>query len=350
VALIFIQTFEVLMRIEKLFPEKLLERIQAVGHHHPNDIRLSIAKMLSGKPLTIDNINNHDVDAKLLELYLFVIHVLILNGKIDMDRMQLAVSILDSVKDSIDTRLKVTAMSLLQYIKYRNNYIIATNFADHLCKTPLLTRPTLLKSDAGYIYYPNRTISKNGIPIHHFIYCIMSAEDIASDNRDRGNRALTFNGEMQEGIFVLLGFSDEGATEGGLMIPIPGLNIIEKSLLDGIPSDIAKDITIHNLIRIILYIQSGDPDIRTYKNTLRFKGKSTSKVCHEDQNLTTEPVQLVGYNWKKDIVHYIEKSDVRGFYRNQRCGPGRTQTVTKWIKESVRTYKNVLKPKQDVGQ
>ena len=90
-------------------------------------------------------------------------------------------------------------------------------------------------------------------------------------------------------------------------------------------------------LSMLVYLNTGTPDIRGFQNTIRYKTKQDGKkhkkvVKREDLMLCPYPVFLVGYNWKKgdkvfrNSAEYDVKSWMRrGGYVNQPCGKGRSE-------------------------
>ena len=92
------------------------------------------------------------------------------------------------------------------------------------------------------------------------------------------------------------------------------------------------------LLKILAYIHSGQPDIREFKNELRYRGNS-SKVVKKDQLLSQENIHLVGYNWKKAPIYHIDSTRVSGHFRWQRYDKGLSKVKLTWINEHQRCFR-----------
>jgi len=93
------------------------------------------------------------------------------------------------------------------------------------------------------------------------------------------------------------------------------------------------------LINLLAYIQSGDPDLRSFKNTLRYRGHSTTKVVNADQHLSQEEVVLVGYGYKKERLKTDESWSSMPHFGWRWHGPGKKQIKLTYIKGSVKKWK-----------
>ena len=117
---------------------------------------------------------------------------------------------------------------------------------------------------------------------------------------------------------------------------------LEKEILNRIKSmhdDIfnARE-SIHQILKVIAYIHSGQPDIREFKNELHYRGNS-SKVIKKDQNLSQENIHLVGYNWKKAPIYHVDSTRVSGHFRWQRYDKGLSKVKLTWINEHERNFR-----------
>jgi len=90
------------------------------------------------------------------------------------------------------------------------------------------------------------------------------------------------------------------------------------------------------VINALLYIYSGDPDLREY----RPPGKELPR--RERDNLVrqfgNEAAFLVSWDWKKPKVYNVDSTVVSGHYRWQPCGPGLSRVKRIWIDSHVRSY------------
>lgn len=95
------------------------------------------------------------------------------------------------------------------------------------------------------------------------------------------------------------------------------------------------------LLKCLIYIQSGDPDLRKYRPP-KIESKNPKKIRsfyrkHHDNSLI--PMILVGYDFKKPVVYQVGETSVTGHFRWQPYGEGRTKVKLIWIDEHLRHYK-----------
>jgi len=94
-------------------------------------------------------------------------------------------------------------------------------------------------------------------------------------------------------------------------------------------------------IKCLLYLQTGDPDLRTAKAPEIPETKKEKKRRHffrDAADISLLDVMLVGYDHMKKRVYHVDGTTVCGHFRKQPCGPGRTKVVIIWIDEHERTY------------
>lgn len=102
-------------------------------------------------------------------------------------------------------------------------------------------------------------------------------------------------------------------------------------------------------VSIIIYLNTGQPDIRSFKNTIRYnkkqKGKKYKKtIKKEDLMLCPYKIFLVGYGWKKggrlfksESSYELKSWPKRGGWVNQPFGKGRAER--RWQYRSGTTVK-----------
>lgn len=94
------------------------------------------------------------------------------------------------------------------------------------------------------------------------------------------------------------------------------------------------------LINALVYIKSGDPDLRDYtppKKPANFSGRERAWVRANREN-SLYPMTLVGFGYKKPNLRHVDESAVTGHFRWQPYGTGRTQVKLIWISAHVRKY------------
>ena len=90
------------------------------------------------------------------------------------------------------------------------------------------------------------------------------------------------------------------------------------------------------LVKLMIYIETGQPDIREFKNEIRYRGQG-KKPVKKDRDLATGTINLVGFGWKKPVIYGLDSWPVKGFFRSQRHGPGNSLLKIIYIDEQVRS-------------
>lgn len=96
------------------------------------------------------------------------------------------------------------------------------------------------------------------------------------------------------------------------------------------------------LFNALVYLQSGDPDLRELTPHVDDKTKGRrerDRARQLNENKATLPVILVGYDWKKPKRFLVDQTSVAGHFRWQPCGEKFSQVKLIWIDEHLRTYK-----------
>lgn len=88
-------------------------------------------------------------------------------------------------------------------------------------------------------------------------------------------------------------------------------------------------------INLMVYINSGNPDLREFRNKITYRSPASTKPVRSCTDLSAEAIYLVGYGWKKEtIINYDAKSWEReGHFRWQPHGPGLTLRKLIWLDE-----------------
>lgn len=92
------------------------------------------------------------------------------------------------------------------------------------------------------------------------------------------------------------------------------------------------------ILKCLLYINSGDPDLREFKPAPKPKNAKAIKRWRRE-NLATVPIILVGFDYKKPRQFASGESFVNTHERWQPYGPGKSLVKLIWVKEHTRHYK-----------
>jgi hypothetical protein len=91
------------------------------------------------------------------------------------------------------------------------------------------------------------------------------------------------------------------------------------------------------VINLILYLSTGEPDIRDFRNKSKVPGEKKKSPIRTSDILSCLPIKLVGYNWKKNIIKtFSVQSWTRdGHFRWQRYGEKLGLVKLIWIDDQV---------------
>jgi len=94
------------------------------------------------------------------------------------------------------------------------------------------------------------------------------------------------------------------------------------------------------LINTLVYINSGNPDLRPFKNRIRYDSV-TGKPKSQFQSLTEKEIQIVGYGWKK-LPKYQKDSWYSSPHMGwRRCGKNWSEVKLCFIKGSMKKRKSL---------
>lgn len=106
----------------------------------------------------------------------------------------------------------------------------------------------------------------------------------------------------------------------------------------------------------ILYISSGDPDLRILKPSFGLSPSQKKGLINKGVNLEEDysddlsnDVFLVSWSWKKDPLYTKEEWEVRPHFRAQRFGTGRQQVKVIWIAPHLAHRKKGISSNSDDG-
>lgn len=116
-----------------------------------------------------------------------------------------------------------------------------------------------------------------------------------------------------------------------------------KNILSGLKG-IEQELLL-SVLNLLAYINSGKPDIREFKNTIRYRGKSTVNVRPEDEELSRGKLFLVGFNWLKNAVYKVDGWWSSGYMAWRMCGEGRKEPRLVYFKGS---FKQRRKGKEEI--
>ncbi len=93
------------------------------------------------------------------------------------------------------------------------------------------------------------------------------------------------------------------------------------------------------IIRCLIYLCSGQPDLREFRNEIKYQSPTSRTPIKAHKELTEEVIYRVGFNWMKDPIYKTDAWSVKPYLRYQPCGPGLTQYRLIMVREHMRHRK-----------
>jgi hypothetical protein len=108
----------------------------------------------------------------------------------------------------------------------------------------------------------------------------------------------------------------------------------------GVPASDSLKSFARYIFNIILYIYSGEPDLRLLKGKVsKKKPKDLKKWHRKHRDMSQVDVTLVGFNFKKPKQYTVDGTIVTGHWRWQPYGPERQLVKLIWIDSHERSFK-----------
>lgn len=102
------------------------------------------------------------------------------------------------------------------------------------------------------------------------------------------------------------------------------------------------------ITNILLYLNSGDPDLRELKKpNIPRVSKNIKKFQKKNKHKTLLDIFDVGFDYMKGITYRVSSTMVRGHFRWQPCGIGREEVKLIWIGEHPRNFEAKDKSSRD---
>lgn len=239
------------------------------------------------------------------------------------------------------------AKSIYMHKKYKGgNYIISPDFFKCFKKISLdkVQFKHLPKHKYGFVELPEPLYDKTGAQIKRFFFSTGSVNEWFNTDdektlymyKERFEQNYQHkSGEYNELVCLAwicedgdIGYASHPFAEGEIFLKdflkestfyanflrMEG-NVRQQGVTDGFSSEIAV------MLNILAYLNSGDPDLRQFKNNLKYRSPNSSKVVRRDQDLSQKNMTLVGFGWKKPNLYEKESWEVGPYWARRRHGP-----------------------------
>lgn len=216
----------------------------------------------------------------------------------------------------------------------------------------------LPRDQYGYIELPEKLIDEDGDGIKGFFFSICKVTEWYNSDKNQSAEILAkhkYDFDGAEYCFSLAWFFENGAV-GFATHPIADDEIYIKDFLKTsmfTHSDVTRDIkdevsyvdgfnpACAVMINLLAYLNSGDPDLRQYRNPIKYRSPTSTKPVRKDQELTQKDLTLLGFNWKKSALYTKESWYVPPYWANRRYGPGRELEKLVLVAGSNRNRKDI---------
>jgi len=93
------------------------------------------------------------------------------------------------------------------------------------------------------------------------------------------------------------------------------------------------------MVNIIAYLNTGTPDIRDFKNPIKYQSPTSKTPVKAHKNLSQANIVEVGFSYKKETLKHTEEWQVLPHLRWQRCGTELTQIKLVMVKGHTKSWK-----------
>lgn len=93
------------------------------------------------------------------------------------------------------------------------------------------------------------------------------------------------------------------------------------------------------MTNLLIYLNSGNPDLREFRNTIKYQSPTSQTPVRKDKELTLLPITLVGFGYKKSPMYEKDFWEQPPYWGHRRYGPGRTLRRYMLIKGSIKQRK-----------
>lgn len=194
----------------------------------------------------------------------------------------------------------------------QNKFYFSSDFFDDLKQTNLDgIRFCDLIEGSGVIRLPYDILDDEGTGFNEFLFYLGPVKtysqvgdlpeiwEIYKNKHDVTDSTLQLSiswlGRDKSYNFVAFPVVDPETPVRNLFLNIPHYRGIQSSVVDdGYKSHIKP------LINCLAYLKTGDPDLRTFKNTIKYQSSTSATPVKKDKTLSLNNITLVGYGFKKN--------------------------------------------------
>jgi len=94
------------------------------------------------------------------------------------------------------------------------------------------------------------------------------------------------------------------------------------------------------MYNLLCYLGTGNPDLREFKNPIRYRSPTSETPIKKDKDLSLSKIIEVGFGFKKPDEHHVESWYSRPYVCWKRVGEGRSRLELISVKGSVKKWKD----------
>jgi len=231
----------------------------------------------------------------------------------------------------------------------RKNYIISPSFWAEFKNVSIENlRFKDLPEGAGYIHLPDPIVDEDGTAFQHYFFVCGSVQKNLKMKFHRRKK----DEEHIDRVLVTALISDQDQRRV-LGVQFPKNEEIKLS-------DYFQDAVMHHynygaaagpsvsrrnydaftgqMLNLLAYIGSGQPDISQFRNKIEYRG-NTKTPTNKHRDLSLSDLYLVGFNWLKDKIYKDDEWTVRSHLRWQRYGENRSKVKLVTVSEHEKKWR-----------
>lgn len=259
---------------------------------------------------------------------------------------------LDNYRRDESTNCLMSNLMLCKALGYKR-YVFAKEFFHVLQSVNVdnVTWDMISKEFSAAIRFPVPILDFEGDSIAEIVVCMTSQEKRLSiahhgviDSNNRGRNVLAISWTTEKGAVghiiqnTPIDESEKISKSWNKDITIFGQGIAAVNATIEARKN-AKDFNQEfeaTVLRCLIYIFSGEPDLREFKNDIRYQSPTSRTPVKAHKDLAEGVIYRVGFNWLKEANYTVNEWGVKPHLRYQPYGPGRAQYKLILVREHTR--------------
>jgi hypothetical protein len=219
------------------------------------------------------------------------------------------------------------------------NYYIQKDFFDDFRRVSLekLQFRHLPKENIGFVQLPYAVTDSEGIKFDHFwFYCGPTKPGVEQP--------------IDRSVLCLGGINLDGVPFSCVLTWPPDDNTEVLPWFASAPSTYQAQEGFRLFINLLAYLNSGQPDLRQFRNDIRYRSPNSTKPIRADSELSRSDIILIGFNYLKEKVLREGTWQSRAHLGWRWCGPGRKDLRLSMISSSTKRWHSLDNTSQEDGE